>query len=163
MVCPRTLSLFNGAFELLNITQLQNGTPIPDTTTGRHPNGMIVYSTGGYVSVLIHATEPEWRPTNLTVLDRGSQFDAQWALVGQHSAAYSGPFSFNESLLLNDTHGEIMHGPLIAASLPSNIGSIQHRNFSFSEDGEYLNLVGDLGQGIIDMLWWKRLKDNSDI
>lgn len=163
MVSPRTLSLFTGAFELLNITRLQNGTPILDTTGGRHPSGIISYSNNGYVSVLIHATKLEWRPTNLTMLDQDSQFDAEWALIGKHSGAYAGPFSFNESLLVSDTHGEILHGPLTVASLPGNIGRVQRRNFSFSEDGEYLNLVGGLGSGIFDILWWKRLGTNSNM
>lgn len=163
MVSLRTLSLFTGAFELLNITRLENGTPVPHTFGGQHPNGMISYSTNGYVSALIHATEPEWRPTDLTMLDQGGRSDsaAQWALISQHSAAYSGSFSFDASRLLSDTSGEVIHGPLTAASLPANIGTVQRRNFSFSEDGAYLNLVGDLGRGVVDVLWWKRLGEKA--
>lgn len=61
----------------------------------------------------------------------------------------------------DDTHGEVLHGPLVAATLPANIGRVQHRNFTFSDDGVYLNLVGDLGQGVVDDLWWKRLSGSG--
>ncbi|KAI1082939.1 Lipocalin-like domain-containing protein [Whalleya microplaca] len=156
MVSTRTLQLFSGCFALLNITRTQNGTHIPDSTGGNNPAGTIIYSIDGYVSVLIHATEPEWRPVNVTMQDQGSEFDGQWALIGKHTGAYSGPFSFNESLIVNDTHGQILHGPLETATLPSSIGRLQYRNFSFTDDGEYLNLVGELAPGVVDSLWWQR-------
>lgn len=160
MVSPHTIALFTGAFKLLNVTRLHNGTSVLDTTSGRHPDGVLSYSTNGYVSVLIHATESEWRPSNLTMLDHGSEFDAQWALVGKHSGAYAGPFHFNESSIIDDTHGEVLHGPLVAASLPAQIGQTQRRKFTFSDDGLYLRLEGELGSGVIDILWWERICEN---
>ncbi|KAI0007470.1 Lipocalin-like domain-containing protein [Xylariaceae sp. FL0662B] len=156
MVSTRTLQFFTGSFALLNITSTLNGTRVLDSTGGRNPAGTLVYSVDGYMSVLIHATEPEWRPANLTMLDQGPELDWQWALVGKHTGAYSGPFSFNESHGVNDTHGQIVHGPLETATLPANIGRLQFRNFSFTSDGVYLNLVGELGPGLIDNLWWQR-------
>lgn len=69
MVSLRTLQLFTGAFTLVNITRTDNGKSILDTIDGRHPVDTIIYSNDGYMPVLIHATEPEWRPLNLSMLD----------------------------------------------------------------------------------------------
>ncbi|ORY56637.1 Lipocalin-like domain-containing protein [Pseudomassariella vexata] len=157
MVSTRTISLFTGAFTLLNITRTENGAIINDNTGGSHPTGIITYSTNGYVSVLIHATEPEWRPESLNMLDQDERFDSQWALVGKHSGAYSGPFGFDEAAMVDENNGVVLHGPLTAASLPANIGRVQRREFAFSEDEQYLNLVGTLGVGVVDSLWWRRI------
>lgn len=41
-----------------------------------------------------------------------------------------------------------MHGPFEQATLPARVGLVQHRDFAFTDDGKYLNLVGTLGPGL---------------
>jgi len=40
------------------------------------------------------------------------------------------------------------------------VGSLQHRDFMFTEDGWILNLIGNLGNGVIDSLQRERLARN---
>lgn len=160
MVSTHTLSLFVGAFSLLNITRTQNGNPIADITYGDNPAGVISYTPTGFMSAVLTATDPDFRPLDLTLPAQTNQTDAEWADVGRHSLAYAGPFHFNDSQTKNDFEGQIIHGPLLTSTLPSFVGSLQHRDFVFTEDGKYLNLIGNLGGGVIDSLWWERLDRN---
>ncbi|KAJ9661425.1 hypothetical protein H2198_001993 [Neophaeococcomyces mojaviensis] len=160
MVTTHTLNLFVGAFTLLNITRTQNGNPIADVTYGEVPAGTIMYTPTGYMSAVLTATDPSLRPLDLTLPAQSNQTDAEWAKVGEHTLGYSGPFYFNDTVSTDDFHGQIIHGPLIAATLPSFVGSLQHRDFVFTENGNYLNLIGNLGDGVVDSLWWKRLVRN---
>jgi len=111
------------------------------------------------MSAVLTATDPSLRPFQLTLPAQDNQTDAEWAEVGRHTLAYAGPFYFNESSASADgLTGEIIHGPLLTSTLPSFVGSLQHREFKFTEDGKYLNLIGNLGNGVIDNLKWKRLE-----
>lgn len=165
MISSLTLTLFAGAFTLLNITRTQNGMMIQDSTYGENPAGVITYTQTGFMSAVLQTTDPSLRPLDLTLPAEDNQTDAEWAEVGRHTLAYAGPFHFNENLTSTEDfrHGQIIHGPLLTSTLPRFVGSLQRRNFSFSEDGTYLNLIGDLGNGVIDNLWWKRLSGNISI
>ena len=111
------------------------------------------------MSAVLTATDPELRPSELTLPAQDNQTDHEWAEVGRHTLAYAGPFYFDESKVSVDgLSGEIIHGPLLTSTLPTFVGSCQHRQFQFTEDGKYLTLVGDLGNGIIDNLKWERLE-----
>lgn len=157
MVSTHTLSLFVGAFQLLNITRTQNGNVIPDETYGDVPAGVISYTPSGFMSAVLQATASEYRPLDLTLPAQDNQTDAEWAEVGRHTLAYAGPFFFNDSQTKSDFQGQIVHGPLLTSTLPSFVGSSQHRDFVFTEGGKFLNLIGNLGNGVIDNLWWQRL------
>ncbi|EKG11018.1 hypothetical protein MPH_12021 [Macrophomina phaseolina MS6] len=123
------------------------------------------------MSATLASTTPEDRPQNLTWPYREGQSDADWALVGKHSLAYAGPFSFNESVPVKEVdgglEGQVIHGPLEVASLPSFVGSEQPRDFSLvwgdggklgGGVGALLNLKADNGGGIRVSLWWKRVR-----
>ncbi|KAH7028278.1 Lipocalin-like domain-containing protein [Macrophomina phaseolina] len=163
------LSLFVGAWSLLNISSTQNGIPNVDPGFGPHPVGLILYHLDQYMSAALASTTPEDRPQNLTWPYRPAQGDADWALVGKHSIAYMGPFRLNESVPVVETEGgvegQVVHGPLEVASLPSFMGTYQRRDFSllFHEggrrggEGTLLNLKADLGGGARMSLWWEKI------
>lgn len=149
----------------------QNGTPILDPGYGANPVGLILYHPTHYMSATLASTTPEDRPADLAWPFRAGQSDADWALVGKHSLAYAGPFSFNESVpveaVAGGVTGQVVHGPLEVATLPSHVGSAQRRDFSlvFGEGGRegkgvgaLLNLRADNGGGIAVSLWWERVK-----
>lgn len=165
MVSTLTLALFVGAFNLLNITRTQNGTVISDSTYGENPAGVIMYTPTGFMSAVLTTTDPSLRPLDLTLPAQDNQTDTEWAEVGRHTLAYSGPFHFNQNVTSNKDirHGQIIHGPLITSTLPRFVGSLQRRNFTFTEDAMYLNLIGDLGNGVVDNLWWERLSGNVTV
>lgn len=109
------------------------------------------------MSATITATEPELRPANLTLPFLDSQSDADWALVGKHGVAYAGPISMSDEVEPTETHGQIFHGPLIVANVPSWVGAKQRRNYTLFEDGTLLKIDSERGGGYRGVLWWKKL------
>lgn len=111
------------------------------------------------MSATITATEPEFRPDNLTFPFLPNQTDADWALVGKHSIGYAGPLRVNQDLPANETSGQVFHGPLTVANVPSMANATQKRNYTVveREDGVYLRIGSERGGGFTGELWWKKL------
>lgn len=114
------------------------------------------------MSATITATEPEFRPA-LTFPYKENDTDADWAAVGRHSLGYSGPVRVNSALPANETSGQVFHGPLIVANVPTWANESQPRNYTIierKEDGKvakYLKIGSQRGGGYGGTLWWKRL------
>lgn len=161
MAGSETFKLFIGAFNLLSITRTQNGAVIADITYGEHPAGVISYTPTGYMAAVLTATDPELRPQELTLPAQSNQSVTDWAEVGEHTLAYSGPFHFSKINSFDSRKGEVIHGPLLTATLPRFVGSLQTRQFEFSEDNKFLTLIGNLGEGVVDTLVWQRLEHND--
>lgn len=161
MAAHDSLKLFVGAFNLLNITRTQNDAVIADITYGEHPAGVISYTPTGYMSAVLTSTDPDLRPQALTLPAQANQSVTDWAEVGEHTLAYAGPFHFSRIDSSDGRKGEVIHGPLITATLPRFVGSLQTRQFEFSEDNKFLTLIGNLGSGVIDTLVWQRLEHND--
>lgn len=47
----------------------------------------------------------------------------------------------------------MVHGPLLTATLPEFVGSEQKREYEFFNQGKVLKLTGNLGNGIVDVLF----------
>lgn len=111
------------------------------------------------MSATITATEPEYRPSNLTFPFLESQSDADWALVGKHSIGYAGPWSVNTALPATKTNGQVFHGPLLLANVPSMVNVTHRRNYTVVERGEgtFLRIGSQRDGGFTGELWWKRL------
>lgn len=116
-----------------------------------------MYTSSGFMSAILTTTDPSLRPQDLTLPAQANQSDAEWADVGKHTLAYSGPFYFNQTVPHNETSGLVVHGPLITSTLPAFVGSLQRREFEFSDEFQTLHLTGNLGNGIVDSLFWKKL------
>jgi hypothetical protein len=110
------------------------------------------------MSATITATEPYLRP-NLTFPFQTSDLDSDWALVGKHSIGYAGPFRVNTALPANKTSGQIFHGPLTVANVPTWVNTEQRRNYTVVEEGgsKYLRIGSERGGGYRGVLWWKRV------
>lgn len=110
------------------------------------------------MSATIAATEPAFRP-NLTFPYQDSDLDSDWALVGKHSIGYAGPFRVNDALPANKTQGQLFHGPLVAANVPTWTGTEQKRNYTVIREGRetYLRIGSERGGGFRGVLWWKRV------
>lgn len=132
--------------------------PIPDAAYGDAPVGILTYSKSGYMSATITATEPGLRP-NLTFPFQVTDSDADWALVGKHSIGYAGPFRVNEALPANKTNGQVFHGPLVVANVPTWVGTEQKRNYTVVKEGKdtFLKIGSERGGGYRGVLWWKRV------
>lgn len=109
------------------------------------------------MSATITATEPEFRPANLSFPFLDSQSDADWALVGKHGVAYAGPVTISNDIAPNTTHGQILHGPLIVANVPAWVGTQQKRNYTLYDDGALLKIDSQRDGGFRGVLWWKKL------
>lgn len=157
MVAYRTLELFLGAWGLINKTRTSDGVEVYNESYGNNPSGVIMYTPSGYMSALLTTTDPEDRPQGLTLPAQDDQTDHDWANIGRHTLAYSGPFFFNDALTVNESAGQIVHGPIRTTTLPRFVGSLQRRNFTFHDEGQTMRLVGDLGNGIVDTLYWGKL------
>lgn len=136
---------------------------IPTDGWGKSPVGLITYSTTGIMSANIAATEPEWRPQALRFPPQSSDSEFDWNLVGRHTLGYAGPFSFNESVPVTKTHGQIIHGPLTVASTPYLEGEILARDYVVKkQDGVtylYLYARGVVASGVplVTELVWDRI------
>lgn len=131
--------------------------PIPDEAYGEDPVGILTYSRSGFMSATITATEEHLRPENLTFPFQPEHSDEDWALVGKHSIGYAGPFTINEEVPATPTHGQIFHGPLTVANVPSWVGSKQRRTYTLYESGRLLHIHSERGGGYEGELWWERL------
>ncbi|KAF2846947.1 hypothetical protein T440DRAFT_218470 [Plenodomus tracheiphilus IPT5] len=157
------LAAIAGTYTLLNTSSTLNNVPVPDRAYGENPVRILIYTATGFVSATITATEPSLRPQNLTFPFRPNDTDADWALVGKHSIGYAGPVRINPALPANETQGQIFHGPLIVANVPSLAGERQTRNYSIVDQWEegkwvrYLKIGSERGNGNRGVLWWKRV------
>jgi hypothetical protein len=108
------------------------------------------------MSANLVTTDGTQRPLNINWPPREGDSNADWALAGKGALAYAGLFSVNETSTKNK--GVLLHGPMIAASVPAMVGDTQVRHFEVHErdDGTYLLLyiLGETSRGDI---WWKRL------
>lgn len=112
------------------------------------------------MSATIAATEPGFRPENLTFPFQASQLDEDWALVGKHTLAYAGPFTFMEGS--TNSSGTVVHGPLTVGNVPSWVGSNQSRNytvFAGQDEALLLNIFSARTDGTVGELWWQKLEN----
>ncbi|KAH6909076.1 Lipocalin-like domain-containing protein [Coprinopsis sp. MPI-PUGE-AT-0042] len=153
------LKALAGTYRLVNTTSALNGNPIPDEAYGKAPVGLLMYSAEGWMSATITATEPEFRP-NLTFPYQPNDTDADWAAVGRHSIGYAGPLRLSDAIPANKTNGQVFHGPLVVANVPTWVGQNQRRNYTVIEDGDesYLKIGSERGGGYTGTLWWKKIK-----
>lgn len=114
------------------------------------------------MSATITATEPWLRP-NLTFPFQPNDTDADWALVGKHGIGYAGPLRLSDEIPANETHGQVFHGPLTVANVPTWQGANHKRNYTIVEIQEggktekYLKIGSERGGGYRGTLWWKRV------
>ncbi|CAN9374730.1 unnamed protein product [Alternaria alternata] len=139
------LNALAGTYSLVNTSSTLNGVSIPDLPYGEAPVGLLIYTATGFMSATITATEPEFRP-NLTFPYQANDTDADWARVGKHQH-----------------WGQIFHGPLTVANVPTWVGQNHRRNYTVVEVEEegtivkYLRIGSERGGGYRGVLWWKRL------
>jgi hypothetical protein len=111
------------------------------------------------MSATITATEPGLRPPQLTFPFRANDTEADWALVGKHSIGYAGPLRLSDAIPASETNGQVFHGPLSVANVPSWMGQSHRRNYTIvQEGGDVLLRIGsERGGGFTGVLWWKRV------
>ncbi|EOA91288.1 hypothetical protein ACJQWK_03769 [Exserohilum turcicum] len=156
------LKALAGTYALVNTSSTQNNVPIPDATYGEHPVGILIYTASGHMSATLTATEKDLRPP-VQFPFRPNETDAEWALVGKHSIGYAGPFRINPAVPATETDGQLFHGPLTVANVPTMVGQEHRRNYTVverEEDGaivKYLKIGSERGGGFRGVLWWKRI------
>ncbi|KAF6810097.1 hypothetical protein CMUS01_03990 [Colletotrichum musicola] len=151
------LAVLAGTYTLLNTSATNNGVPVPDKTYGENPVGILTYSKSGYVSATLTSTNPEDRPANLTFPYEDGQSDADWAKVGRHSIGYAGRLQISDAFPATLTAGQVIHGPLTVANVPSMVGTSARRNYTLFEDGKILLISSQRDGGNRGELWWRRL------
>ncbi|KAG8164325.1 hypothetical protein KVR01_006243 [Diaporthe batatas] len=148
-----------GSYSLLNTTVVTpNGTVTQDQAYGAAPVGMLHYTPEGYMSATITATEPEWRPLDLTFPSQANQSDAEWAALGRHLLCYAGPLQISDAIPANSTSGQVIHGPLVVAAIPAWVGTSQARNYTVFEDPNgdtILRLQAPRPTGMANIFWRK--------
>ena len=72
--------------------------------------------------------------------------------------SYAGRYSLNESVPATAQRGQLLHGPMMVASVPSMVGAVQARNYTVieREDGVYLK-VSPSGVDVNSEIWWRRV------
>ena len=110
------------------------------------------------MSVHFAATEGRYRSQNIDWPPKVDDADQDWLNVGRYTLSYSGPFRLNQSTLSSEQEGQIIHGPIMVASVPKFVGSMQTRNFKVHDrhDGTYLYLWLHSNTVKVEM-WWKKL------
>ncbi|KAK0107248.1 hypothetical protein ONS95_003949 [Cadophora gregata] len=151
------LAVLAGTYSLLNTSAWLNEVPVPDAVYGSAPVGILTYSKSGYMSATITSTDAEDRPANLTFPFRDGQSDADWALVGRHSIGYAGPLQISTAIPATRTHGQVIHGPLTVANVPSMAGASHVRNYTLFDNGKTLLIASQRDASNRGELWWRRL------
>lgn len=110
------------------------------------------------MSATITATEPAFRP-NLTFPYQPNDTDADWAAVGRHSIGYAGPLRLSDAIPASESSGQVFHGPLTVANVPTWVGQSHRRNYTVVEEGgeTFLKIGSERGGGFTGVLWWKRV------
>ena len=82
------------------------------------------------------------RPQHLLWPPSANDSDADWALVGRSVMSYTTRFHINMDLPASQIHGQILHGPIDFASVPSLVGTTLVRNYTMERKGgdDYLLL-----------------------
>ncbi|KAF2738854.1 hypothetical protein EJ04DRAFT_560503 [Polyplosphaeria fusca] len=158
MVAPTDiLTLIYGTWLLVE----QNGTSNKlGRGTSRYPIGLLTYTPTNYMSANIMASEPEFRPSWLQYPNELSDSDTDWAQVGKHTLSYAGPFSLVAMSPGSNTSGQLIHGPLTMANVPSWVGTEQSRNFKYYELGgdTWLKITSGNSTGANNTgLFWKKI------
>jgi hypothetical protein len=126
---------------------------------GSNPIGILTYHETAYMSATIMASEPDYRPDDLTYPPQSNQTDAEWAEVGRHILCYAGPVSAS---VYTPTTGQLTHGPLTVADAPSMVGTRQLRNYTLIEDENILQIRFDSTDGSSSFLNWRRMEPSSE-
>jgi hypothetical protein len=120
----------------------------------------MMYHPSGYFSSNVQSNDPEDRPTDLSY-PPGDEPDAEWALLSKHMLSYAGPVSVNyvdEGGEPGVTSGQLSHGPVEIALLPSWMNRTFLRNFTWYEDEDLLHLqLKNDATGEISKVFWSRL------
>ena len=127
--------------------------------------GLLIYTESGYMSATCTSTDTDLLPPdlNITYPMLEGQSDEDWARAGRHTLSYAGPWSLGEVLPgvpATKQSGQIIHGPLTAANIPSWIGQEKIRNYTVfdSEEGLLLRFLVQGEGGAENQLWWRRLE-----
>lgn len=83
-------------------------------------------------------TDPSSLPKNITFPLQAGQIIEDWALVRQPTLLFAGQFSINETFPSDKRSGQILHGPLMVASIPLYTGAFLRREYSviFDKQGK---------------------------
>lgn len=133
----------------------QDGVPIIIPHWGTGVDGVISYSKSGWVVCTMATNDPALVPQNLTYPPVDGQQEAEWAMIGKSTLAYSGRYA-----VFPTTHsaGRVEHGPLVTASVPNLLGTTMNRNYTLVRGGEGDFVQLEFGAGSVQsVLWWKRL------
>jgi len=105
----------------------------------------------------LSSTDPAVRPLSLGWPPQANDSDADWALVGKGSFSYAGRFIVTADS--RPARGQISHGPMEVASLPSFVGEVEVRNYTV--DGQVLvwhvEVGGNLGVDLRADVYWRRI------
>lgn len=147
----------------LLVTRTVNGlpNPNPNPTWGSGNKGLITYTAEGYMSATLATTDPDYLPKNVSIPAQPGQDDTDWALVGKHTLFYAGNFSVNETFPSDKHSGQILHGPIMVASIPSYVGGVMKREYSVIYDKrgkiEWVKFSVRGSGGYRSELLWKKL------
>ncbi|KAI6358120.1 hypothetical protein MCOR25_007437 [Pyricularia grisea] len=145
-----------GTCMLLSSNSTRNGVLIKEDVYGIRPVGILIYTLDGFMSATITSTHPQDTPAALSFPPQADQSDHDWATVAKHSISYAGPFVINDQMPATETSGQVFHGPLTVANIPSWIGTKQARNYTLYENGRLLFITSRREDGSVGQLWWVR-------
>jgi len=112
------------------------------------------------MSANMAATEEGLRPQNVTWPPKKTDSGRDWEYVGKYAMSYASPFRLNDTFPATEKEGQLVHGPIAIASVPSWIGTTQARNYTVvkRDDGTYLRIWAASATGdFLAELWWKKL------
>ena len=165
-----------------------NGVSVPDLAFGEDPVGLLTYTPSGFMSLNIAASkhilrtqiwtrlkyssaQSQYRPANLTFPYNETDSKQDWALVGQHTLSYAGPWSVSHDDSTTEKSGSMVHGPIWVANVPKWTGIEEHSNYSvhetkssegFPKGTKLLRMESKWDNGNEGVLWWRRVDGGTD-
>ncbi|OTA94592.1 hypothetical protein M434DRAFT_394532 [Hypoxylon sp. CO27-5] len=158
------IKAITGTWLYLNVTSyFDNGTIShhEDASLGKFPVGIVTYNPNGWMSANFMSSRPEDRPPNIDIETQDVGTDAEWALIGKHTLAYAGPWFVSETTKEVEV-GQITHGPIKVAWVPTWVGIQFQKNYTLYDDAKTLRFRSKNQVGINGDMFFRRLETGKD-
>ncbi|KAI1206930.1 uncharacterized protein F4807DRAFT_437713 [Annulohypoxylon truncatum] len=159
------IKALTGSWLYLNVTTYyDNGTIAhsEEPTLGKFPVGMLTYQPT-WMSATFMSSRPEDRPPDLNINSAAALAgpDDEWALIGKHTMAYAGPWRVSQTTEDKEV-GQIAHGPIRVAWLPSWVGGTLVKDYEIYDAGGTLRFLYRTSDGNRGDMWFRRLGVEDD-
>jgi hypothetical protein len=112
------------------------------------------------MSANLASADPSKRPQTIFWPPSDGESAEDWALACRNSMSYAGRFRINTDLPASATEGQVLHGPMEIASVPTMVNATQVRNYTVVEEmgGDTILVIWVESPGLRALVFWRRIE-----